>query len=143
MGNQVSLALAGGVKVLNPTPVDPRMRVDSLTDITNDATYYVGFSPIYVTSSNLTYFVASGTSTAGWEFTEISSGGSTGGDKHFRFSQGTSTDFWEIPHNLKKRPSVVVTDSAGSEMIGSVEYIDDDNLTIEFSSAFKGIAYLN
>jgi hypothetical protein len=38
---------------------------------------------------------------------------------------------------------VTVKDSAGSTVIGEVEYVDLNNITITFSGAFSGEAYLN
>lgn len=64
-------------------------------------------------------------------------------DKSFVFTQGIPSDKWSIAHNLGKFPSVAVVDSAGTEVIGDVQHIDDNNLTITFSSAFSGKAYLN
>jgi len=142
MENQISLAMAGGVKVLNPTPVDPRMRVAALSDIINDPTYYIGFSPIYDVSTDTTYYVSGGAYTTGWEF-ELLGSGAAEPDKHFEYDQGVATTFWEIEHNLNKKPSVIVIDSAGSEVFGEVEYTDPNNLTITFSAGFKGTAILN
>ena len=65
------------------------------------------------------------------------------GDKFFAFSQMTPSDEWQIEHPLKKFPSVTVVDSAGSVVIGDIEYIDDANIIITFQSAFSGKAYLN
>ena len=64
-------------------------------------------------------------------------------DKNFTFKQRTATNNWAIQHNLEKFPSVTVVDSAGSVVVGEVVYIDDNNLTITFSSEFAGVAYLN
>jgi hypothetical protein len=64
-------------------------------------------------------------------------------DKNYRHIQGSSSAVWSINHNLDKYPSVTVKDSAGSTVIGEVQYIDEDNLTITFSGAFSGEAYLN
>ena len=139
MGNQISLALAGGVKVLNPTPVDPRMRVPSLVSITNDATYYIGFSPIYSEDVGITYAVAGGSYTGGWTFVEA--GGS--GDEHSVWEQDTSTSIWVIPHTLNKKPSVQVFDTAGSEVVGHIKYDSDTQITLTFSAPFKGKAILN
>jgi hypothetical protein len=50
---------------------------------------------------------------------------------------------WTIEHNLGKRPSVVVIDSAGDQVEGMVAYLDANNLMITFSAAFGGEAYLN
>jgi len=50
---------------------------------------------------------------------------------------------WNINHGLSKFPSVTVVDSAGSVVIGDVEYIDKKNLSVTFRAPFAGTAYLN
>lgn len=70
-------------------------------------------------------------------------GGSGDGDKTFVFTQASAEAVWEIQHNLGKYPSVTTVDSADTVVVGSVEYIDLNNLTITFSAAFSGKAYLN
>lgn len=50
---------------------------------------------------------------------------------------------WNITHNLNRFPSVTVVDSAGSVVIGAVTYVSSDVVSIEFSAAFSGNAYLN
>ena len=67
----------------------------------------------------------------------------TDGDKHFAYEWRMSVDKISIEHNLDKRPSVTVIDTAGNELLGDVEYVDENNLTISFSSPVRGIAYLN
>lgn len=66
-----------------------------------------------------------------------------GGDKNFTFIQSTSAAVWTITHNLGKRPSISVVDSAGTNVVGAVNHTSNNELTITFSSAFKGTAYLN
>lgn len=66
-----------------------------------------------------------------------------GGDKNFTFIQSTSAAVWTITHNLGKRPSISVVDSAGTNVVGAVNHNSNNELTITFSSAFKGTAYLN
>ena len=66
------------------------------------------------------------------------------GDKTFNFTQGVAASQWTINHNLGKNPSVTVTDTGDTSVLGgAVEYIDTNNLTITFSSAFAGKAFLN
>ncbi len=65
------------------------------------------------------------------------------GDLNFTFTQLTATAIWNITHNLGKFPSVSVADSAGSLVIGQVDYIDENSLILTFISAFAGVAYLN
>ena len=52
--------------------------------------------------------------------------------------------FWEIKHDLDKKPSVTVSAPfSDEEVVGKVTYIDNNNLTITFNAAFSGKAYLN
>ena len=79
MANRISLELAGGVKVLNPDPVDPRMRVDNISDpaVTGDLTLYIGYGPILNLADNEVYFVTGNSSTDAsnphWTFSSLSS----------------------------------------------------------------------
>jgi len=65
------------------------------------------------------------------------------GDKTYTHTQGSSSATWTITHNLGKYPSVSVQDSAGTDIFGEVQYNSKYQLTISFSSAFSGFAYLN
>lgn len=65
------------------------------------------------------------------------------GDLNFTFNQPTPAATWSIAHNLGKNPSVSVADSAGTLVHGEVDYINNNSLTITFSAAFSGKAYLN
>lgn len=67
----------------------------------------------------------------------------SGGDKNYTHTQGSASATWDITHNLDKRPSVSVQDSAGSDIVGQVTYTDNNSLTITFSGATSGKAYLN
>lgn len=64
-------------------------------------------------------------------------------DKHYEHAQSIAAATWPIQHGLNKNPSVDVTDSAGTKVIGEVDYIDPNNLTIRFKYPFKGKAFLN
>ena len=64
-------------------------------------------------------------------------------DKNFVYVQATSSDIWEITHNLNKYPAVTVVDSGGSVVIGEIVYIDKNNVRITFTSGFSGKAYFN
>ena len=50
---------------------------------------------------------------------------------------------WFVNHNLEKHPSVTIVDSAGSVVVGDIEYVDNLNVTITFTAEFSGKAYLN
>lgn len=62
--------------------------------------------------------------------------------KRFVFSQPVAATSWSITHDLEGYPSVSVVDSAGSVVIGDVEYNSDSSITVSFESAFAGTAYL-
>lgn len=64
-------------------------------------------------------------------------------DKHFVFEQGIASDTWIIEHNLGKKPSITVVDSADNVVEGAERYIDENTIEIRFNGAFKGKAYLN
>ena len=65
------------------------------------------------------------------------------GDKTFTFTQGAPAAVWNVQHDLEKFPSVSVINNNDIIVNGQVEYIDNNNLTITFSAAFTGKAYLN
>lgn len=64
-------------------------------------------------------------------------------DKNYVHTQQSVSTTWSVTHNLEKRPSVTVVDSADNVVIGDVEYVDNNNVTITFASAFSGKAYFN
>ena len=61
----------------------------------------------------------------------------------FVFDQMISSSEWNVNHNLNRNPSVVVIDSAGTEVVCHVQYIDKNNITIITSFPFSGKAFLN
>ena len=65
------------------------------------------------------------------------------GDKHYTHNQSVASVTWTIAHNLSKFPSVTVALSTGQQGFGDVTFIDENNLTINFSAAKSGSAYLN
>ena len=80
------------------------------------------------------------------ERTETDGGGGGGGDDQvlgYVFTQGTAATTWTINHPLPFPPNVTVVDSTGTQVEGDVVYIDADTLTVGFSAAFSGIAYLS
>lgn len=64
-------------------------------------------------------------------------------DKHYTHEQTLPSDHWIIKHNLGKRPSVTVVDSANTVLLCPYAYVDDDEIHIHFNGAFSGKAYLN
>ena len=61
----------------------------------------------------------------------------------YTHNQVISSATWDIRHDMGKRPSVTVVNSAGQAVIGDVSYINEYQLTIQFKNPFKGKAYLN
>lgn len=66
-----------------------------------------------------------------------------GGDKYFVYNQVLPSATWEIDHNLNKKPSVTVVDSADSVVVGDVEYLNNNQVRLTFVGAFSGKAYFN
>ena len=66
-----------------------------------------------------------------------------GGDLNFTYTQGVASTTWNIQHNLGKFPSITVIDTANTVVTGEYTYDDINNVTLTFSAAFAGTAYLN
>ncbi len=64
-------------------------------------------------------------------------------DAHYVHEQMVPSSVWTIQHNLGKKPSVVVVDSANSVVYGEIEYVDLNTIRLIFSGAFSGKAILN
>lgn len=50
---------------------------------------------------------------------------------------------WVIHHNLGFHPNATVIDSGGNEIDGDIDYVDNNILTLSFTSPFGGTAYLS
>jgi len=66
-----------------------------------------------------------------------------GNDKNYTHTQIASSATWVIVHNLNKYPSVSVVDSGGTVVVGGIVYDSINQVTLTFSAAFSGKAYLN
>tara|TARA_B110000285_G_C14952844_1_gene527697 strand:- start:33 stop:794 length:762 start_codon:yes stop_codon:yes gene_type:complete len=64
-------------------------------------------------------------------------------DKNYVHNQGTPAEVWTVTHNLGKNPSVTVVDSAGTVVIGQVDYNSINQTTLTFKATFSGKAYFN
>lgn len=63
---------------------------------------------------------------------------------HYTHEQGVASDTWVIEHNLNKKPSVTVVDTADEEQIPDrKKYNNKNTVTLYFLSEFAGKAYLN
>ncbi len=65
------------------------------------------------------------------------------GDANFLHNQIEPSATWTIVHNLGKYPSVGVTDSAGSVVVGDVFYQSTTTVIVDFDAPFGGKAHLN
>lgn len=61
----------------------------------------------------------------------------------YTHTQLTPSASWAIVHNLGFRPSVFVVDSSGNWVIGDINWTSDNGLTVSFTGAFAGSAYLS
>lgn len=64
-------------------------------------------------------------------------------DKNYVYEWNTLETSIAVTHNLDKYPAVSIIDTAGSEIIGDITYIDTDTVTISFSAATRGKALFN
>lgn len=71
----------------------------------------------------------------------LSGGGGSGISEVYTFSTAATT--WTITHNLGLYPSVTTVDSNKELIVGRVRYTDNNTITITFSEAVSGYAYLN
>lgn len=65
------------------------------------------------------------------------------GDKNYEHDQANSSSIWTINHNLNKKPSVTIIDTANTVVEGKVIINDENTITIEFNFPFSGKAILN
>lgn len=60
----------------------------------------------------------------------------------YHFTQSTAAAIWTINHNLNNKPAVNCVDASGNSIVGTVSYTSLNSLTITFSVALAGSAYL-
>lgn len=63
-------------------------------------------------------------------------------NSRFVFDQAAPTSTWTVNHQLGGFPSVSVVDSANTVVFGMVTYVNESQITIEFSAPFSGKVYL-
>jgi hypothetical protein len=67
--------------------------------------------------------------------------GTPGTADEYEHVQAVPSALWTIAHNLARRPAgITVYDSSGTEIFGSVLYLDDNTVRVAFSAAFSGRA---
>ncbi len=64
-------------------------------------------------------------------------------DANYVHDQGVAAAIWTVQHNLNKKCSVTVVDSANQIVVGEIVYNSDNQVTITFSGSFSGKAYFN
>lgn len=67
--------------------------------------------------------------------------GTSGGS--YVHNQSALSATWTIIHNLGYNPNVTTQDSSGTTIEGNLVHIDTNSLTISFSAASSGVAYLS
>ena len=112
-------------------------KLDSLTQDVTETDFY---------NANFT-FVASHGNLASEEYYGLiiypGGAGEVACDKHYTHNQSVASATWSVAHNLNKFPSVNVALSTGQQGFGDVTYVDENNLTITFTGAESGKAYMN
>ena len=124
---------AGTVTVTGLTTASPAVDVDALVGIVITDTEVVNEVLHTDASGNLKFK----------PFSEIMSGLNLLSDKNYIHNQGSASNTWEVQHNLDKYASVTVVDSAGTVVIGQVDYDSLDQITLRFKASFSGKAYFN
>jgi hypothetical protein len=69
-------------------------------------------------------------------------GGSAGNTRRHVHTQEAASATWTITHSLGGKPSVTIVDSADTHVFGEVQYNSSTQVTVTFSAAFSGKAYL-
>lgn len=60
-----------------------------------------------------------------------------------KHTQSSQQFVWTITHNLGFTPNVTTTDINGGIIEGDVDYVNDTTITVTFSEAYTGYAYLS
>jgi hypothetical protein len=71
-----------------------------------------------------------------------STSASASNTRRYEFTQGSASTTWVITHNLGGKPTVTIVDSADTHVFGDVQYNSNTQVTVTFSAAFSGKAYL-
>lgn len=61
----------------------------------------------------------------------------------FHFTQASAATTWVINHSLPFRPNVTVVDSLNREIIPDIQFTSGTQVTLTFSAAVAGEAYLS
>lgn len=75
--------------------------------------------------------------------TKLGFNGTPVGIVTYTHDQGLPSTQWDITHNLDRKPSITVVDTADTVVFGDAEYTNNNRVIITFNSPFSGKAYLN
>lgn len=146
-GHKVTNAASG----TNPTDVVTKAQLDATTggtatvvpvqapDPTGQPEGHLFYDTDYVMTVGVTDLSATGTRDA----TTFLRGDNTWSPVNYTHVQGSAASSWVINHSLGFRPNVTVVDSTGRQVEGDVVYTSATVVTIGFSGAFAGSAYLS
>lgn len=93
---------------------------------------------VYVQDDDTIYILKGGTGNNNWKALNTGESSTT-----YTHTQGIASQTWLIVHNMNKKPSITIVDSADSIVEGEVQYVDENRALVTFKSAFKGKAYCN
>ena len=61
----------------------------------------------------------------------------------YTYVQHIPATIWTINHPLPYTPTIIVVDSAGTQVEGDITYVSTNTIRIDFAAAFAGTAYLS
>lgn len=137
--------LGGDVFNLTVTDISNKASINNITITTNSGEIFSNNIPNLVINQNNGNVSVKPISDNLWNanFTYTTSGGGGGNDKNFVYQQVTNSSSWIVNHNLDKKCSVQVVDDAFQEIIGSITWLNNNTVKVEFNSAITGYVYCN
>jgi len=130
-----------GVRIADDSPIDGD-RYIAATIVVRDALVTSGRAKagqqVFV-EADQTLYILKGNTNSDWE--EVGSG--AGGDANYIHTQSTPLPQWSITHNLGKRPSVQIANSAGALVEAEITHINDNSITVDFNVSMTGVAIIN
>jgi len=129
IGKDIILAEAGNINSFGT------YKVTSITTDVAEPSFFLVTLENYVSNGAISlngYYIFS-------EFVDSNSAG----DKNYVHPQPVASATWTVQHNLNKFPSVTPVNINNIQIYGEVVFNDLNNLTINFSAAFSGQAFIN
>ena len=65
-----------------------------------------------------------------------------GNTRRYIHTQASPNTSWSIVHTLGGKPSVTIVDTSDTQVVGDVTYNSESSITVAFTAAFSGYAYL-